>query len=123
MNERNTRQKDVIREALQGADDFISAQQLHARLEDAGEHIALATVYRQLGALADAKQVAATTTTSYACRAARRWRSILRARRGCSPWPSSMTSPSSRIRSRCSASAPIAVPHAVTPQPDTSQQA
>ena len=57
MGERNTRQKDVIREALQGADDFISAQQLHARLEDAGEHIALATVYRQLGTMADAKQV------------------------------------------------------------------
>ena len=50
MGERNTRQKDVIREALQGADDFISAQQLHARLEDAGEHIALATVYRQWAA-------------------------------------------------------------------------
>ena len=54
MGERNTWQKDVIREALQGADDFISAQQLHARLEDAGEHIALATGYRQLGARADA---------------------------------------------------------------------
>lgn len=48
---RNTRQKDVIRESLKGADGFVSARQLHERLEAAGEHIALATVYRQLNAM------------------------------------------------------------------------
>ena len=48
---RNTRQKDVIRESLKGGDGFVSARQLHEKLEEAGEHIALATVYRQLNAM------------------------------------------------------------------------
>lgn len=50
---RQTKQKDAIREALRDCDEFISAQDLHRRLEDAGVHIGLATVYRQLNALAD----------------------------------------------------------------------
>ena len=49
---RQTRQKDAIRDALNGCDEFISAQELHRKLEDRGEHIGLATVYRQLNALA-----------------------------------------------------------------------
>lgn len=48
---RNTRQKDVIRESLAHTDGFVSAQRLHERLEDDGEHISLATVYRQLNAM------------------------------------------------------------------------
>ena len=44
---RQTRQKDAIRDALNGCDEFISAQELHRKLEDRGEHIGLATVYRQ----------------------------------------------------------------------------
>ena len=51
---RQTRQKDAIRDALNGCDEFISAQELHRKLEDRGEHIGLATVYRQLNALAEA---------------------------------------------------------------------
>ena len=47
---RQTRQKDAIRDALNGCDEFISAQELHRKLEDRGEHIGLATVYRQLNA-------------------------------------------------------------------------
>ena len=47
---RQTRQKDAIRDALNGCDEFISAQELHRKLEDRGEHIGLATVYRQLTA-------------------------------------------------------------------------
>ena len=43
---RQTRQKDAIRDALNGCDEFISAQELHRKLEDRGEHIGLATVYR-----------------------------------------------------------------------------
>lgn len=54
---RNTRQKDVIHEALSHASEFVSAQQLHQRLEDGGEHISLATVYRRLNAMADTGQV------------------------------------------------------------------
>lgn len=53
---RNTRQKDVVRDALEASNAFISAQALHRQLEDAGEHISLATVYRQLNALADSNQ-------------------------------------------------------------------
>ena len=52
--ERQTRQKELIREALKGCDEFISAQELHRKLEDSGQRIGLATVYRQLNALADA---------------------------------------------------------------------
>lgn len=51
---RQTRQKDAIRDALNGCDEFISAQELHRKLEGRGEHIGLATVYRQLNALAEA---------------------------------------------------------------------
>ncbi|NEG69436.1 Fur family transcriptional regulator [Bifidobacterium choloepi] len=50
---RQTRQKDAIVAALRAHGEFVSAQQLHQALEDAGEHIGLATVYRQLNALAD----------------------------------------------------------------------
>ena len=64
---RQTRQKDAIRDALNGCDEFISAQELHRKLEDRGEHIGLATVYRQLNALAEAgsscSACAATTDT------------------------------------------------------------
>lgn len=44
---RQTRQKDAIRDALNGCDEFISAQELHRKLEDRGEHIGLATVCRR----------------------------------------------------------------------------
>lgn len=50
---RNTKQKDAIREALRDSSEFISAQQLHQQLEETGHHIGLATVYRQLNALAN----------------------------------------------------------------------
>ncbi|WP_420830214.1 Fur family transcriptional regulator [Bifidobacterium phasiani] len=56
MAERQTRQKDAIREALRRCDEFISAQDLHRLLEEHGMHIGLATVYRQLNALADSGQ-------------------------------------------------------------------
>lgn len=51
---RQTKQKDAIRAALGECSEFISAQSLHSRMEEQGEHIGLATVYRQLNALADA---------------------------------------------------------------------
>jgi len=40
--------------ALIGFGDFVSAQALHMRLAAAGEGVGLSTVYRTLGALADA---------------------------------------------------------------------
>lgn len=49
---RRTRQKSIIRKELEESRDFISAQDLHTRLSSQGSGIGLATVYRQLHALA-----------------------------------------------------------------------
>lgn len=45
---RSTRQKAAVDRALDAAEDFASAQELHARLKEAGERVSLATVYRTL---------------------------------------------------------------------------
>lgn len=50
---RHTKQKDAVMRQLRNGSDFISAQELHRQLEDAGARIGLATVYRQLNALVD----------------------------------------------------------------------
>ena len=44
--ERNTKQKELIHDALKANDEFISAQDLHRKLEDEGVKVGLATVYR-----------------------------------------------------------------------------
>ena len=49
---RETRQRNAVSAALTGADEFVSAQQLHARLRAEGDSIGLATVYRTLQQLA-----------------------------------------------------------------------
>ncbi len=49
---RRTAQKDAIRRALDASPGFVSAQQVHRILQDAGTPVGLATVYRQLNALA-----------------------------------------------------------------------
>ena len=54
--ERNTRQKELVHEALKACDEFISAQELHRRLTGEGVKVGLATVYRQLNALVEAGQ-------------------------------------------------------------------
>jgi len=54
MARRNTWQREAVREALDDAGGFISAQSLHAELRDAGSPIGLATVYRALADLATA---------------------------------------------------------------------
>lgn len=48
-----TRQRSAVWAALEGAADFTSAQQLHARLRESGDGVGLATVYRTLQALAE----------------------------------------------------------------------
>ncbi len=53
---RNTVQKDAVLHALEAAPGFVSAQQLHQDLRDAGTPVGIATVYRQLGALAESGQ-------------------------------------------------------------------
>ncbi|ROR71933.1 Fur family transcriptional regulator [Bogoriella caseilytica] len=54
---RQTFQKTVILRVLNEVDGFISAQDLHRRLEAAGDHVGLATVYRHLNALAELGEV------------------------------------------------------------------
>ncbi len=49
---RNTWQRDAVKAALEAQDAFVSAQQLHAVLREAGTGVGLATVYRALGDLA-----------------------------------------------------------------------
>jgi Fur family ferric uptake transcriptional regulator len=54
---RMTRQRAAVVDALDGLDDFRSAQQLHEELRAQGDSVGLATVYRTLQALAEAHEV------------------------------------------------------------------
>jgi Fur family ferric uptake transcriptional regulator len=47
---RSTRQKRAVWAALHSLEDFVSAQELHKVLDDRGEKVSLATVYRVLQA-------------------------------------------------------------------------
>jgi Fur family ferric uptake transcriptional regulator len=49
---RPTRQRAAVEAVLAGIDDFLSAQDLHARLRTQGQNVGLATVYRTLQAMA-----------------------------------------------------------------------
>lgn len=49
---RHTWQRDAVRNALGTRESFVSAQELHAALREAGTSIGLATVYRALADLA-----------------------------------------------------------------------
>ena len=50
---RPTRQRAAVEALLVDIDDFVSAQNLHARLRAHGQHVGLATVYRTLQAMAN----------------------------------------------------------------------
>jgi Fur family transcriptional regulator, ferric uptake regulator len=54
---RQTRQRAAVKAALDGRDEFASAQQLHDELRRQGTSVGLTTVYRSLQALADAGEV------------------------------------------------------------------
>ncbi|MGX5357185.1 Fur family transcriptional regulator [Kocuria sp. KH4] len=54
---RTTRQRSALTELLDRTPEFRSAQQLHAMLAEQGDPVSLATVYRNLGALAEAGEV------------------------------------------------------------------
>lgn len=54
---RNTRQRRAVENVLRDTQDFISAQDLHLRLRQAGDSIGLATVYRTLSTLAQDERV------------------------------------------------------------------
>lgn len=49
---RNTQQRALIEAELASCADFVSAQELHARLRQGGNPVGLATVYRNLNDLA-----------------------------------------------------------------------
>jgi len=49
---RPTRQRAAVESLLEDIDDFMSAQDLHARLVAQGQRVGLATVYRTLSAMA-----------------------------------------------------------------------
>ncbi|WP_058234160.1 Fur family transcriptional regulator [Devriesea agamarum] len=52
--QRTTKQRTAILSALADADDFLTAQQLHELMKQTGQGVGLATVYRNLTALASA---------------------------------------------------------------------
>ena len=54
---RPTRQRTAIAEALASNTEFASAQEIHARLDQAGSPVGLATVYRNLQAMATEGEV------------------------------------------------------------------
>ncbi len=54
---RQTRQRTAVKAALDGRDDFMSAQQLHDLLRHQGASVGLTTVYRSLQGLAEAGEV------------------------------------------------------------------
>lgn len=49
---RRTAQKEAVRRALAASPGFASASQIHRRLQEAGTPVGMATVYRQLNAMA-----------------------------------------------------------------------
>lgn len=49
---RVTRQRAALATALERTDEFLSAQELHSRLSEQGTRVGLATVYRNLQAMA-----------------------------------------------------------------------
>lgn len=64
VQKRNTAQKAAVRTALEQSPGFISAAKLHHRLIEEGGTIGLATVYRQLNALAEAGEADTITVQS-----------------------------------------------------------
>jgi Fur family ferric uptake transcriptional regulator len=50
---RGTRQRHAVEAALGESAEFVSAQEIHARLRDGGDGVGLATVYRTLQHLAE----------------------------------------------------------------------
>lgn len=54
---RSTKQRRAVSAALQDLEDFVSAQDLHRRLQDRRESVSLATAYRTLQSLARSGEV------------------------------------------------------------------
>ena len=59
---RRTRQRQLIANLLAGSDQLLTAQQIHRRLDEQGEAVGLATVYRTLTAMAESGEIDALRT-------------------------------------------------------------
>lgn len=57
VERRTTRQRRAVEDVLRDTQDFISAQDLHLRLRQAGDTIGLATVYRTLAGMTEDEKV------------------------------------------------------------------
>ena len=55
--QRRTRQRAAVEELLNSLEGFHTAQQIHDLLRDRGDQVGLATVYRNLQAMADSGEV------------------------------------------------------------------
>jgi Fur family ferric uptake transcriptional regulator len=64
---RATRQRAALAQTLAGTPVFLSAQDIHARLRDAGTSVGLATVYRNLQAMAADHEVDVLRTEDGEC--------------------------------------------------------
>lgn len=54
---RNTKQRRAVRAALRSQSDFVTTQELHARLQEGGQKVSLATTYRVLQSMAEIGEV------------------------------------------------------------------
>ncbi len=54
---RQTKRRKLIAATIDESKEFLTAQQIHAQLRDAGESVGLATVYRALQSMADNNEV------------------------------------------------------------------
>ena len=66
-NRRPTRQRAALAELMSTTSEFLSAQELHARLQERGAAVGLATVYRNLQAMASDGDVDVLRTAEGEC--------------------------------------------------------
>ena len=64
---RQTKQRAALATALESTPEFVSAQDLHTRLAEAGTKVALATVYRNLQAMAADGEIDVLRTSEGEC--------------------------------------------------------
>ncbi|MEA5154049.1 transcriptional repressor [Raineyella sp.] len=62
VGQRTTRQREAVRRAMDEAEEFRTAQQVHDLLRERGDQVGLTTVYRALQAMADAGEIDALRT-------------------------------------------------------------
>lgn len=61
---RNTRQRSELLGLLESVDEFLTAQEIHALLQERGGSVGLATVYRNLAMLVEQRVIDTTTSST-----------------------------------------------------------